>query len=94
MTKTRLTVSLLVSTLSLHAFAANIVIKNNDGVDEGFNDPNPPANANQKGATNSGNTLGELRLEVFTEAARVWAGIVNSNVTITIGATFDVLFFF
>jgi len=79
----------LVSTFALQASAATILIQNNDGANEGFNDPNAPAHANQIGATNTANTLGALRLEVFTEAAKVWGDILNSNIAITVGATFD-----
>ena len=73
------------------AYAATIVIQNNDGAGEGFNDPAPPANANQNG-NNPGTTLGELRMNVFQAAANVWGGILNSNVTITVGGSFDELF--
>ena len=86
----RIPTLILVSLVSLQASAANIVIQNNDGVDEGFNDPNPPLNANQKG-NNPGTTLGEMRLKVFEEAAKVWGGILNSNVAITVGAQFSEL---
>jgi len=84
----KLSLLLLTSIFTAQVSAATIVPQNNDGVDEGFNDPNPPAHANQKG-NNPGTTLGELRLNVLEEAARTWGDILNSNVTITIGVTFD-----
>jgi hypothetical protein len=67
------------------------VIQNEDESGEGFNDPNPPANINQKG-DNPGTTLGEMRLNVFSAAADVWADILASNITITVAAQFDELF--
>ena len=73
------------------AWSATFVIQNNDGADEGFNDPSPPTNANQIG-NNPGTTLGDLRMNVFQAAADVWGGILNSNVTITVGGNFDELF--
>jgi len=73
------------------AYAATFVIQNNDGAGEGFNEPAPPTNANQKG-NNPGTTLGELRMNVFQAAADVWGEILNSNVTITVGGSFDDLF--
>ena len=74
------------------AWSATFVIQNNDGAGEGFNDPSPPTNANQKG-NNPGTTLGELRMNVFQAAANVWGEILNSNVTITVGGSFDDSFF-
>ena len=71
--------------------AATFVIQNNDGAGEGFNDPNPPVHANQKG-NNPGTTLGELRLNLFQAAADRWGELLNSDVTITVGAQFDDLF--
>ena len=89
MTVKRIIFMVLASTFALQASAATIVIQNNDGANEGFNDPNPPPHANQIGVTNTANTLGALRMEVFMEAAKVWGEILNSNVNITVGATFD-----
>ncbi len=77
--------------MSLQAMAATMVIQNNDGPGEGFNDPNPPVHANQKG-NNPGTTLGELRLNLFQAAADRWGELLNSNVTITVGAQFNDLF--
>jgi hypothetical protein len=77
--------------LSFQTMAASIVIQNNDGAGEGFNDPNPPVHANQKG-NNPGTTLGEMRLNVFQAAADRWGELLNSNITITIDAQFNALF--
>jgi hypothetical protein len=74
--------------LSFQAMAASIVIQNSDGVNEGFNDPNSPVHANQKG-NNSGTTLGQMRLKVFQAAADRWGELLNSNITITIDAQFN-----
>ena len=71
--------------------AATFVIQNNDGAGEGFNDPNPPVHANQKG-NNPGTTLGELRLNLFQAAADRWGELLNSDVSITVGAQFNDLF--
>ena len=81
----------LLSVFSMQLSAATIVIQNDDGVDEGFNDPTPAASIPAQKGNNPGTTLGELRLNVFNEAAKVWEGVLNSNVTITVGATFDAL---
>ena len=70
------------------AFAATFVIQNDDGANEGFNDPLQPTHANQKG-NNPGTTLGEMRLNVFQAAADVWGVILNSNITITVGGSFE-----
>lgn len=70
------------------AFAATFVIQNDDGPNEGFNDPLPPTNANQIG-NNPGTTLGEMRLNVFQAAADVWGVILNSNITITVSGSFE-----
>ncbi len=80
-----------ISLFAMQASAAIIVIQNNDGAGEGFNDPSPPANANQKG-NNPGTTLGEMRLNLFQATADVWGRILKSDVTINVGAQFDELF--
>jgi hypothetical protein len=80
----------LISLFAIQASAATIVIQNDDGDGEGFNDPNPPTNANQKG-NNPGTSLGEMRLNLFESAAEVWANLLSSNITITVSAKFDEL---
>ncbi len=67
--------------------AATIVINNVDGVGEGFNATDQP-NANQVG-NNPGGNRGEMRMNVFVAAANVWAGLLQSDVTITVSAAFD-----
>ncbi len=64
-----------------HALA-NIIINNNDGPGEGFNDPTPVAPV----GGNPGTTLGEQRLNAFTYAANIWAQCLTSGVTIVVNA--------
>lgn len=87
---TRVGALLLAVALAEPAWAATIVIANGDGADEGFNDPNPPFHANQKG-NNPGTTLGQLRLNVFEAVAAQWGALLNSTVTITVNAQFNPL---
>jgi hypothetical protein len=65
--------------------AATIVILNNDGAGEGFNDPTPAAPV----GGNPGTTVGAQRLNVFQKAADIWGGLLPSTVTIIIRAQFD-----
>ncbi len=68
---------------SSSAFAATILIQNNDAPGVGFNDPSPPV----AGATgNTGITLGDQRLKAFEEAARIWGATLTSGPTIVIRA--------
>lgn len=83
-------VPILLLALAPAAGAATIVINVADGPGEGFNDPSPPGDPTQRG-NNPGTSLGELRLNLFEAAADVWAGILASNVTITVNARFDPL---
>ena len=69
------------------SLAATIIINNTDGAGEGFNATDQP-NANQVG-NNPGANLGEMRMNVFVAAANVWAGLLQSDVTITVSAAFD-----
>jgi len=66
---------------------AQIVILNNDGPGEGFNDQTPATPA----GGNPGTTVGAQRLNAFQHAADRWGQILDSNVTITIRANFDPL---
>ena len=68
-------VGILLPTL---AGAATITIQNNDGPNEGFNDPTP---ASPVGG-NSGTTVGQQRLNVFNKAAEMWGLRIESAVTI------------
>jgi hypothetical protein len=64
---------------------ATIVIQNNDGAGEGFNDPTPWTPTGGNPAT----TLGQARLNAFQYAANIWAQCLNSNVTIVVEAQMD-----
>lgn len=69
-------------------FAATISIVNNDGANEGFNDPTPTA---AEGG-NTGTSRGQQRLIVFQTAAAIWGGKLASSQTIKVGAQFNNLF--
>lgn len=69
------------------AQATQVVIANQDGAGEGFNDTTPVAAV----GGNPGTTLGEQRLNVFEQAAKIWAAVIDSPVTITVSAQFDPL---
>jgi hypothetical protein len=69
----------------LAAAAATIVIINNDGAGEGFNDPTPVAPV----GGNAGVTLGQQRLFVFQQGASIWGGILTSGVVIEVRAQFN-----
>jgi hypothetical protein len=65
--------------------ASTIVIINNDGAGEGFNDPTPVAPV----GGNPGTTRGAQRLNVFNQAASIWGSILPSGVTIQVLAQFN-----
>ncbi len=77
---------LLLVSLNLHA--ADILLVNNDGANEGFNDPSAPF-ANQTG--NNGATLGQQRLRVFQAAADYWEARLVVDVDVRVGINFDPL---
>jgi hypothetical protein len=80
--------ALLLSAFATSAFAsANIVIINMDGPGEGFNDATPAAPV----GGNPGTTIGQQRLNCFTQAASIWGSILTSSVTIQIQAAFNPL---
>jgi hypothetical protein len=66
---------------------ATITIINNDGPNEGFNDPTP---VSPEGG-NNGTTLGQQRLNVFNFAAQIWENFLDSSVTIEVRSNFDPL---
>jgi hypothetical protein len=70
------------------ASAATIVIVNNDGPGEGFNDPTPVAPV----GGNPGTTLGQQRLNAFQYAADIWGQDLFSSITIEVEAQMDPLF--
>jgi len=81
----------LIFVFSSRAFSATILIQDNDDPGEGFKDPTDATSISAQAGNNPGATLGELRLNVFKEAAKVLGEAIKSNVTIKVGATFDPL---
>ncbi len=79
--------ALLTLFLATSSQAANIVIINNDGPGEGFNDPTVVAPV----GGNPGTTIGQQRLNVFQHAADLWGSILSSSVTIQVQSNFDPL---
>jgi PA domain len=70
------------------AFAnATVVVINNDGPGEGFNDPTPAAPV----GGNPGTTKGAQRLFAFQFAADKWGATLDSNQTIRVLAAFNPL---
>src|SRR5690349_3415540 len=67
--------------------AANIIIVNTDGANEGFNDPTPAAPV----GGNPGTTIGQQRLLAFQYAASIWGSILDSPVPIYVQAAFNPL---
>jgi hypothetical protein len=86
-TRKHLLVLLAAILLALPVSAATVVIDNQDGPGEGFNDTTPVSPV----GGNPGTTLGAQRLNAFQFAADVWGAFLDSNVTIRIGANFDPL---
>jgi hypothetical protein len=88
-TITRLFLLLLVATLMTTPMfgGANIIVINNDGPNEGFNDPTPAAPI----GGNAGTTLGLQRQIAFLHAANIWANTLDSNVDIYVVAAFNPL---
>ena len=80
-----LALGLLLPAASAHA--AVITIVNADTAGEGFSDPTGVAPV----GGNPGTTLGAQRLNVFQQAANVWAALLPSTVTIRVQASFDPL---
>src|SRR5262245_1716268 len=67
--------------------AVNIIIVNNDGPGEGFNDPTPAVPV----GGNIGTTIGQQRLIAVQHAANIWGSQLNSSVDILVRANFDPL---
>ncbi len=65
--------------------AATLNIVNNDGADEGFNDP---AAATPEGG-NTGATRGAQRLNLFNFAAGIWGAYLDTNVAINVNSQFN-----
>lgn len=89
----KLSVALFALVLVLFASANNtfasatIVVINNDGPGEGFNDPTPAAPV----GGNNGTTKGQQRLIAFQYAADIWGATLDSNETIYVVAAFNPL---
>ncbi len=79
--------TVLVAIATAPAPAATITLVNNDGPNEGLNDPTPVAPV----GGNPGTTLGAQRRNALQFAADIWSGVVSSGVEIRINATFDPL---
>jgi hypothetical protein len=67
--------------------AATVVIVNNDGAGEGFNDPTAAAPV----GGNTGTTVGAQRLIAFQRAADIWAARLRSNVPIRVSGQWNPL---
>jgi hypothetical protein len=66
---------------------ATIIVINNDGPNEGFNDPTPAAPVGGNPMT----TLGAQRLFAFTHAANIWGATLDSPEPIFVVAAFNPL---
>jgi hypothetical protein len=66
---------------------ATIVVQNNDGAGEGFNDPTAFV---PEGGNNAA-TLGQARLAAFQYAADIWADCIDSDVAIIVSAQMNPL---
>ncbi len=79
---------LLASLAARPLFAgAAFVIVNSDPAGTGLNDPTPVSPV----GGNTGTTLGQQRLNVFQQAGAIWGGLLTSNVTIRVSASFTPL---
>jgi len=76
--------ALLLSAFGI-AGAATLTIVNNDGAGEGFNDATVVAPV----GGNPGTTLGQQRLNIFSQAAGIWGSILPSAVTILVRSQFN-----
>ena len=85
-TQTLLRLFVLAAVFALAAVpagAANVVIINNDGAGEGFNDPSTP---DPTWGCPDGMTLGECRLNAFQAAGDRWGELMTSPVEIRVAA--------
>ncbi|MDH3646919.1 MAG: thrombospondin type 3 repeat-containing protein [Gammaproteobacteria bacterium] len=84
-----LAASLILSFMSGSVLAgANFIVINDDSPSVGFNDNTPVTPV----GGNTGTTLGEQRMIAFEFAAGLWGGVVDSNITIRVSASFAPLF--
>ncbi len=90
---TKISVAVFALVVALFASANNtfasatIVVINNDGAGEGFNDPTPAAPV----GGNTGTTKGQQRLIAFQYAANIWGSTLDSNEVIYVVAAFNPL---
>ena len=75
------------SLFSTNTYSANITIINNDGPNEGLNDPTPFPGA----PGNSATTVGQARLNSFLYAAQLLGAEIESTVEIQVRANFNPL---
>jgi len=87
MRKSSLLTGLATLALAVGAQGATITIHVTDGAGVGFNDATHFTPMGGNNAT----TLGQARLNVFNEAARLWGLLINSNVPIVVDASFSQL---
>lgn len=80
-------VSLIIFSLSTASWSADVFLVNFDPPGLGLNDPTP---ADPVGG-NPGTTVGEQRVNVYLDAARIWGETLQSDVPIFVGATFQPL---
>jgi len=83
-----LTCATLVALTGMAIGAATITVINNDGPNEGFNDPTPFTPIGGNSAT----TVGQARLNAFQFGADLWGAVLNSSVEIKVDANFDPMF--
>jgi hypothetical protein len=79
--------ALLLLSLSTTSWSTDVFLVNFDPPGLGLNDPTP---AEPVGG-NAGTTVGEQRVNVYLDAARIWAETLQSDVPILVGATFQPL---
>jgi hypothetical protein len=80
-------IALLLTACTATAGAATFTIRSTDAAGEGLNDPSPFVPVGGNNAT----TLGEARMNVLVEAARIWGAQIQSNVPIQVDAAFDAM---
>jgi hypothetical protein len=79
--------ALVLALFAANANAATFTIRSTDAAGVGFNDTTPFSPVGGNNAT----TLGQARMNVLLEAARIWGSLIQSNVPILVDASFDAL---
>ena len=77
----------LILSLSSAAWSADVILINLDPPGLGLNDPTPAAPV----GGNPGTTIGAQRVNVYNRAAEIWGSVLDSDVPILVGATFQPL---